>query len=41
MGITVIYWLIGHHLSNWQGKCVYTVKPLLILLPPLTSDNLP
>ena len=41
MGITVIYWLIGYHLSNWQGKCVYTVKPLLILWPPLTSYNLP
>ena len=30
MGITVICGLIGYHLSNWQGKCVYTVKPLII-----------
>ena len=35
MGITVICWLIGYHLSNWQGKCVYTVRPLFVT----TSDK--
>ena len=30
MGITVIWGLTGYHLSNWQGKCVYTVRPIFV-----------